>query len=89
MEGAPTPANGWGKGYADPSNVLINSTPNAIGSIDHDDLDIQGSGSVSTARQLLEQIKKSSWTTVGRKYNVTDNTIRKWVRGELGYIPKL
>ena len=54
MEGAPTPANGWGKGYADPANVLINSTSNAVGSIVHDDLDIQGADSVSTARQLLE-----------------------------------
>jgi HNH endonuclease len=30
--------------------------------------------------QLLAEIEASSWSAVGRKYGVSDNAIRKWVR---------
>ncbi|HEX3317209.1 MAG TPA: hypothetical protein VHR88_04275 [Solirubrobacteraceae bacterium] len=30
--------------------------------------------------QLLGEIEASSWSAVGRKYGVTDNAVRKWVR---------
>ncbi len=30
--------------------------------------------------QLLAEIKATSWSAVGRKYGVSDNAVRKWVR---------
>jgi hypothetical protein len=30
--------------------------------------------------QLLKELESSNWAAVGRKYGVTDNAIRKWVR---------
>lgn len=30
--------------------------------------------------QLKEDLKKSNYTKVGKKYNVSDNTIRKWIK---------
>jgi hypothetical protein len=30
--------------------------------------------------QLLDEIKKSSYVQVGKKYDVSDNTIRKWIK---------
>jgi transposase-like protein len=30
--------------------------------------------------QLLDEIEASSWSAVGRKYGVSDNAVRKWVR---------
>ena len=30
--------------------------------------------------QLLREIQESSWSAVGRRYGVSDNAIRKWVR---------
>ena len=30
--------------------------------------------------QLLEEVAATNWSAVGRKYGVTDNAIRKWVR---------
>ena len=30
--------------------------------------------------QLLAEIAATSWSAVGRKYGVSDNAIRKWVR---------
>jgi hypothetical protein len=30
--------------------------------------------------QLLAEIEASSWCAVGRKYGVSDNAVRKWVR---------
>ena len=30
--------------------------------------------------QLLREIEESSWSAVGRRYGVSDNAIRKWVR---------
>ena len=31
-------------------------------------------------KQLLREIEESSFVAVGRKYGVSDNAIRKWVR---------
>ena len=31
--------------------------------------------------QLLGEIGETSWSAVGRKYGVSDNAVRKWVRG--------
>jgi len=33
-----------------------------------------------TKEQLLEEIKNSSYLAVGKKYGVSDNTIRKWLK---------
>ena len=33
-----------------------------------------------TVDQLSEDIKKMSWKSVGIKYNVSDNTIRRWAK---------
>jgi transposase-like protein len=30
--------------------------------------------------QLLAEIAATSWSAVGRKYGVSDNAVRKWVR---------
>jgi transposase-like protein len=30
--------------------------------------------------QLLREIEATSWSAVGRKYGVSDNAVRKWVR---------
>ena len=30
--------------------------------------------------QLLREIEASSWSAVGRRYGVSDNAVRKWVR---------
>jgi transposase-like protein len=30
--------------------------------------------------QLLEEIEETSYLAVGRKYGVSDNAVRKWVR---------
>ena len=30
--------------------------------------------------QLLREISETSWSAVGRKYGVSDNAVRKWVR---------
>ena len=30
--------------------------------------------------QLFEEVKTMSWTAVGRKYGVSDNAIRKWIK---------
>ncbi len=30
--------------------------------------------------QLLEEIEATSYSAVGRKYGVSDNAVRKWVR---------
>ncbi len=30
--------------------------------------------------KLLEEIEKTSYVAVGRKYGVSDNAVRKWVR---------
>jgi hypothetical protein len=30
--------------------------------------------------QLLKELEESNYTKVGRKYGVSDNTIRKWIR---------
>jgi hypothetical protein len=30
--------------------------------------------------QLLAEIEASSWSAVGRRYGVSDNAVRKWVR---------
>jgi hypothetical protein len=30
--------------------------------------------------RLLQEIAETSWTAVGRKYGVSDNAVRKWVR---------
>ena len=30
--------------------------------------------------QLLREIAETSWSAVGRKYGVSDNAVRKWVR---------
>jgi transposase-like protein len=30
--------------------------------------------------QLLEEIRSTSYVAVGRKYGVSDNAVRKWVR---------
>ncbi|MBA3748502.1 MAG: HNH endonuclease [Solirubrobacterales bacterium] len=30
--------------------------------------------------QLLDEIAATSWSAVGRKYGVSDNAVRKWVR---------
>ena len=30
--------------------------------------------------QLLIDIEKLNWTNTGKKYNVSDNTIRKWIK---------
>jgi transposase-like protein len=35
---------------------------------------------VGRDRQLLREIEESSYLAVGRKYGVSDNAIRKWVR---------
>lgn len=32
--------------------------------------------------QLLEELATSSWSAVGRRYGVSDNAVRKWVRTE-------
>jgi hypothetical protein len=31
-------------------------------------------------KQLLAEVAATNWTAVGRKYGVSDNAIRKWVR---------
>jgi len=31
-------------------------------------------------KQLLEEIESTSYVAVGRKYGVSDNAVRKWVR---------
>ncbi len=31
-------------------------------------------------KQLLREIRETSWAAVGRKYGVSDNAVRKWVR---------
>jgi hypothetical protein len=33
-----------------------------------------------TKEQLTEDIKQNSWVALGRKYNVSDNAVRKWAR---------
>jgi len=33
-----------------------------------------------TYEQLKEDLADMSWLAVGRKYGVTDNAVRKWVR---------
>ncbi len=33
-----------------------------------------------TYEQLLEEIEATSYLAVGRKYGVSDNAVRKWVR---------
>jgi hypothetical protein len=33
-----------------------------------------------TCEQLREDLSHMSWVAVGRKYGVTDNAVRKWVR---------
>jgi len=33
-----------------------------------------------TYNQLIKEIKETSYCAVGRKYNVSDNTIRKWIK---------
>lgn len=33
-----------------------------------------------SAEQLLQELKESNFTAVGRKYGVSDNAIRKWCR---------
>ncbi len=30
--------------------------------------------------QLMREIAETSWSAVGRKYGVSDNAVRKWVR---------
>jgi hypothetical protein len=30
--------------------------------------------------QLLREVEETNWCAVGRKYGVTDNTIRKWIK---------
>jgi len=30
--------------------------------------------------QLLDDLKKMSWLAVGRKYGVSDNAVRKWMK---------
>ena len=30
--------------------------------------------------QLLEEVEKLGWSATGRKYGVSDNSIRKWVK---------
>jgi transposase-like protein len=30
--------------------------------------------------QLLAEVAATSWSAVGRKYGVSDNAVRKWVR---------
>lgn len=39
-----------------------------------------------SAEQLQEDIKNMNWCELGRKYNVTDNAVRKWAR-RYGLIP--
>jgi hypothetical protein len=29
--------------------------------------------------QLLKEVEETNYSAVGRKYNVSDNTIRKWI----------
>jgi HNH endonuclease len=31
-------------------------------------------------KQLLDEVKRLGWSAVGRKYGVSDNSIRKWIR---------
>ena len=31
--------------------------------------------------QLLQEIDTMTWTSIGKKYGVSDNTIRKWAKG--------
>ena len=30
--------------------------------------------------QLLAELREMSWAAIGRKYGVSDNAVRKWVR---------
>ena len=30
--------------------------------------------------ELIEMLKYSTYTAIGRKYGVSDNTIRKWIK---------
>ena len=30
--------------------------------------------------QLMREIAETNWSAVGRKYGVSDNAVRKWVR---------
>jgi len=34
-----------------------------------------------TKEQLEQEIKENSWLALGRKYNVSDNAVRKWAKG--------
>jgi transposase-like protein len=31
--------------------------------------------------QLLSEVEELGWSAVGRRYGVSDNAVRKWVRG--------
>lgn len=39
-------------------------------------------------KQLLEEIEATSYLAVGRKYGVSDNAVRKWVRFYQGQIER-
>ena len=31
-------------------------------------------------KQLIKEVEETSYTLVGRKYNISDNAVRKWIK---------